>query len=196
MSSPSTTPPLKLGVSAYSALQAEFVKRGSGLEKYSGPEDIYRELVEESDESWLLGLVAFAVLEEQKIEWMRHHEKISGALPSTDDIRRWYEQQPSSALLRAKGTAENALQAYSEEVSAVLDDEYRKEVEQGIIVGEIRALTRFWPQFGVNVAGGFASALLFAALITLVAFLVLNDTSPAAIVNGVKQATEAPNNGK
>jgi len=30
--------------------------------KFSGPEEIYKELVEESEESWLHGLMAFAVL--------------------------------------------------------------------------------------------------------------------------------------
>ncbi len=36
------------------------------MEKYSGPEDIYKELVENVpvEEDWLLGLVAFAVVEE------------------------------------------------------------------------------------------------------------------------------------
>ena len=152
------------------------------MKQYSSSEDIYRELVEESQESWLYGLVAFAVVEEQRIEWMRHHEEQHGALPDHEAIRLWYEQQPSTVLLRAKGTAENALQVYSEEVATVLNDEYRQEVKNGIIVSEIRELKRFWPQFGVNLAGGFASALLFAALLTLMAFLVFNDTSPVELV--------------
>ncbi len=157
------------------------------MKKYRGGEDIYRELVEDSDQSWLLGLVAFAVVEEQRIEWMRHHEVLTGVAPSAEQVRGWYEQQPASVLLRAKGTAENALQVYSQEVSAVLDQEYRREIEEGILVGEIRAMNRFWPQFGVNLAGGFVSSILFAALIILVAFLVLNDTSPVDIVKGMKQ---------
>jgi hypothetical protein len=164
--------------------------------KYSGAEDIYRELVEESQQSWLLGLLAFAVVEEQRIEWMRHHEKIHGALPSADQIRGWYESQPSGVVLRAKGTAENALLAYSEEVSAELDKDFRKEVENGIVVAEIRELKQFWPQFGVNVAGGFASALLFAAILTVVAFLVFNDTSPVEMVKKSSQSTEGASNGK
>jgi len=149
---------------------------------YSGAEDVYRELVEDSQESWLLGLVAFAVVEEQRIEWMRHHEKRHGALPTADQVKSWYEQQPPSILLRAKGTAENALLAYSEQVSAELDENYRKEISDGRVGGEIRALNKFWPQFGVNVAGGLASTLLFAALLTVVAFLVFNDTSPVELV--------------
>lgn len=44
------------------------------MAKYSGSPDIYRELVEDSKENWLYGLVAFAVVEEQRIEWMKHYE--------------------------------------------------------------------------------------------------------------------------
>lgn len=167
------------------------------MKKYSGAEDIYRELVQESDQSWLLGLVAFAVVEEQRIEWMKHHEELNGALPSSAEVQSWYQQQPASVLLRAKGTAENALQVYSEEVSTVMNGEYRKEIEQDIIVGEIRDLKRFWPQFGVNLAGGFVSALLFSLLLIIFAFFVLNDTSPVEISKNLKQhSTEASTNGK
>lgn len=167
------------------------------MKKYCGAEDIYRELVEESEQSWLLGLVAFAVVEEQRIEWMRHHEKLHGSLPSPAEVQSWYQQQPASVLLRAKGTAENALQVYSEEVSAVIDGDYRREIEQDIIVGEIRDLKRFWPQFGVNLAGGFVSALLFALFLIIFAFFVLNDTSPVEIAKDLKQqSVEDPTNGR
>lgn len=166
------------------------------MTKYVGAQDIYRELVEESNESWLLGLVAFAVIEEQRVEWMRHYEKSHGVLPNADQVQGWYEQQPPGALLRAKGTAENALLAYSEEVSSELDADYRKEIENGIVVGELRELKKFWPQFGVNVAGGFASALLFAAILTVVAFLVFNDTSPVEMVKKSIQPSAGVEHGK
>lgn len=158
------------------------------MTKYAGAQDVYRELVDESKESWLLGLVAFAVFEEQRIEWMRHYEKSHGALPDASQVQSWYEQQPPGALLRAKGTAENALLAYSEEVSAQLDGDYRKEIENDIVVGEIRELKQFWPQFGVNVAAGIVSTLLFSAILAIVAFLVFNDTSPVDMVKKSKQS--------
>lgn len=50
-----------------------------------------------------------------------------------------------------------------------------------MLVAEIRELKKFWPQFGVNLAGGFASSLLFAAVLTLLAFIVFSDASPIAI---------------
>jgi len=73
------------------------------MTKYAGAQDTYRELVEESNESWLLGLVAFAVVEEQRVEWMRHYEKSHGALPTADQVHGWVEPQPPGALLGAKG---------------------------------------------------------------------------------------------
>ena len=100
------------------------------MTKYSGSEDVYKELVQDSDENWLYGLVSFAVVEEQRIEWMRHYEKQNQALPSAAEIRLWYEQQPSSVLLRAKGTAENALQAYSADVLEITLEDQRKAVEE------------------------------------------------------------------
>lgn len=157
------------------------------VKNYRGAEDIYRELVDESDQSWLLGLVAFAVIEEQRIEWMRHHEQIHGALPPFQKIEEWYRQQPEGVVLRARGTAENALRVYAEEVTAVMENDCRREIEQGILIGEIREMKKFWPQFGVNLAGGFVSALLFAALLAIIAFFVINDTSPVAIVKELVQ---------
>ena len=82
----------------------------------SSADDIYRELVEEAEEDWLYGLVAFAVMEERRIEWMQHRETATGSVPNADQIREWYEQQPPGALLRAKGEAESALQLYSDDV--------------------------------------------------------------------------------
>ena len=72
------------------------------MAKYSGPEDVYRELVDESEEHWLYCLIAFAIVEEQKIEWIKHYEEQYNTPPSPDQIREWYEQQPTGVLLRAE----------------------------------------------------------------------------------------------
>lgn len=160
------------------------------MAKFSGPEEIYKELVDDSDESWILGLVAFAVIEEQRVEWMRHQESNNAGLPGPDEIKNWYEQQSESVLLRAKGTAENALNVYSDEVVEFYLEDQQRSIEEGIIVSEIRDLKAFWPQFGVNLAGGFISAVLFAALLTVVAIFVLQDASPAEIGREIGQQIE------
>lgn len=160
------------------------------MPKYTGSADVYRELVEDSKENWLYGLVAFAVVEEQRIEWMKHYESQNGRMPDDTEIKSWYEQQPDSVLLRAKGTAENALQTFSAEVLEVANGDIRKEIEESVVVNEIKKLGSFWPQFGVNLAGGFCSALLFAAFLIVMAFLVLNDTSPVEIGKKIKPPIE------
>ena len=153
------------------------------MDKFSGPQDIYENLVENApdDEEWLLGLVAFAVIEEQKIEWMKHRAEHRGSIPSAQDIDRWYEQQTSGVLLRAKDTAESRLTDYAKNSIAAYMDEAQAKIEEGIIVGEIREIKKFWPQFGVNLAGGFVSALLFAGILTIFTFIVYIDPSPVDI---------------
>ncbi len=148
-------------------------------------EHVYDRLVEETEENWLFGLVAFAIVEEQRIEWTKHFEEHNHRTPSADEVQHWYEQQPEGVLLRAKGTAEAALKLYADDVlQEVLDDE-RREVSEGVIVSEIRLARRFWPQFGINVAAGFASALVFAAVLAVVAFFVLTDPSPVKLGKAV-----------
>jgi hypothetical protein len=153
------------------------------VNSFSGPADIYEQLVENvpENEEWLLGLLAFAVVEEQKIEWMKHHLENKGGLPSDNDIKSWYQQQPEGVLLRAKDTARARLTDYAQEAINTYMAEFEKETVEGIVVGEIRELKKFWPQFGVNIVGGFVSSILFAALLTILTFLVLNDSSPVEI---------------
>lgn len=168
------------------------IHKESTMEKYTGPEDIYKELVEDvpENEEWLLGLVAFAVVEEQKIEWMKHQSENNGGVPSDADVKWWYQQLPSGVLLRAKDTAETRLKDYAESVVSAYLSDYESELREGIIVSEIRETKKFWPQFGVNLAGGFVSALLFAALLSIVAFFVLNDTSPVQIGKELREKSE------
>jgi hypothetical protein len=153
------------------------------MNSFSGPADIYSALVENvpEDEEWLLGLLAFAVVEEQKIEWMKHHAKNNNGEPSDGEVRRWYQQQPEGVLLRAKDTARARLTDYAQETINTFLIDFGNETKEGIVVGEIRDLKRFWPQLGINIAGGIASSLIFSALLVLMAFLILNDTSPIEI---------------
>ena len=166
------------------------------MAKYAKSDEIYSQLVDESDENWLYGLVSFAVIEEQRIEWAKHHEEYNGQPPTPEQVAQWYESQPESVLLRAKGTAENALQAYADEVLDTFYDQARKDVEEGIIIGEIRAQNRFLQQFGVSLAASLASALVLAALLIVFAFLVFSDTSPVDIGKQLADKTEVITDGE
>jgi len=81
---------------------------------------------------------------------MRHVEENTGIAPCAEQVSAWYEQQPENTLLRAKGTAENALQAFSEKVYGSALEDQEDEIRNGIVVAEIRQLRAFWPQFGVR----------------------------------------------
>jgi len=102
-------------------------------------------------------------------------------------------QTPWFALLRAKGTAENALGLFSTEVIEENDKVNLQRIEESIVVGEIKELKRFWPQFGVNLAGGFISSLLFALLLVAIAVIFINNPSPIDLVKKVQQNSEVTN---
>ena len=157
------------------------------MSNFSGPVEIYKELIENvpEDQEWLLGLVAFAVVEEQKIEWMKHYEKNNNRFPTNEEVENWYRQQPEGVLLRARDTATARLMNYAQNAIDTYMEEFKTETLEGILVEEIRSTKKFWPQFGVNLAGGFASSLLFAVLLTALAFLVFNDSSPVNIGAGI-----------
>ncbi len=164
------------------------------MARISASEDVYQQLVEDAEESWLLGLVAFAIVEEQRIEWMKHFETQNQKRPNADDIRHWYEQQPEGVLRRARGEAENALQLFADDVLQQVLEVERRDVAEGVIVSEIRLARRFWPQFGISVAGGFVSAFAFAAVLTILAFILWQDPSPVELGRGLvgEQPEEAP----
>ena len=171
--------------------------------KISSSNDVYKCQVAESEknweegDNWLLGLIAFAVMEEDRIEWSKHFEENNNKAPTPDEVRHWYEQQPNGKLLAARGTASNLLKLYAEDVLEAASEDARREVETGIIVREIQQGRRFGPQVAISVLGGLVAALIFGALITTVYFIAKNDVSPIDATNGIiEQINGGKNNGK
>ncbi len=154
----------------------------------SGPQDIYKELVDQSNENWLFGLVAFAVIEEQRIEWMRHYEGMHGTLPTDQQIHEWYGQQPTGVLLRAKGTAESALKAYAQQVTEMMEDDYIRAIQESALIEEIRSHNRFWPQFSANVVAGLVSTIIFSFILIVIAMMVLHDPSPIGTLRQIQES--------
>ncbi len=129
---------------------------------------------------------------------MQHFKEHHGdQAPSAEDIQNWYQQQPERILFRAKGDAEHALAAYSAEAVDQAIEDQREEIFKTTVISEIRLTRRFWPQFGVNVAAGFASAVLFAAVLIVVALFVIADITPVDMLKaGFDNQTEESGNGK
>lgn len=163
---------------------------------YSSPIEIYDALVEQSEESWILGLLAYSILEESKFEWMKHHKLHHGNYPDENQIQEWYKQQPKSALMKARDEAFVKLKDYADDV--VTDEiEYQKqEFQSSILVQEIQSTKKFWPQFGVNLAGGLISSFLFSLMLTALAFIIFNDASPISIASNsgieINQPSKTP----
>ena len=154
------------------------------MKQYSSPEDVYKELVDDPEAGWLQGIVAFAIVEEHKIRWLRHYRQHNGKQPEPADVVDWYKQQPPSVISGAKIDAETALRAYHEgAVNRALAEE-GKIVAEVMIVSEIRKLCGFMPQFWASFAAGFAASMLFAIMLAMVAFVALQDASPVDV--GVK----------
>lgn len=116
---------------------------------------------------------------------MKHHEQTNGSPPTTEQICDWYRRQPEGVFVRAKGTAENALQLYADDVLQEVLQVERREVSDGVIVAEIRSASKLLPQFGINVAGGFTSAFLFAAMLAVMAIIIFSDSSPVKLTKDV-----------
>ena len=149
---------------------------------YSSSNDVYKYLVDDSDEAWIFGLTAFAIFEQSRIEWERHFEQRKDRPPTPEEVGDWYEQHAEASLIRAKGDAENALIQYS---NATVEEALLVETERirdDVIVSEIRLGRRFWPQFGVNLAGSVTGALLFAAILVILYLFVLTDPSALDLV--------------
>lgn len=161
------------------------------MARCTGSLDVYEQLAEDRSRNWIRALLTFAAIEEQKFEWMKHHAEHEGRDATDDEVRAWYGALPASAVPRARSAAVAAMDSYAELIEASFSDFVREEVEASALIGEIRQVRRFWPQFVISVAAGLASSILFAALLFTTAFLVLNDRSPvelgASLISGSKQ---------
>lgn len=157
------------------------------MDTLSGSEDAYKALVDNAPEGWLLGLLAFAILEQERMEWMRHVETRSGCLPTSEQVCNWYEQQPVSALNRARSTAEGVLNGHFEDVSRSIDESYRASIRDGVVVAEIRSNNKFWPKFVANVAAGVVGAAIFSVLLVLIVLVAVRDPSPVGLIKNAQE---------
>ena len=154
------------------------------MERFACSEDVYRRLVQDSEEHWTYGLLAFALLEQERIEWTRNRERHGGAPPDATEIRRWYGDVHEGTLRRLEAQAASALGNYADEIlKDIVESESRKTVDT--ILGEVRRIGHGWRQFWIGLAAGVASALTFAVLLAALAYVVLTDPSPIGIVNEI-----------
>ena len=154
------------------------------MEPLADSSEVYNRLVVNSDDDWALSLLAFAVVEENRFEWMEHQKESTGSKPTVEEIKKWYAQQPEIVLIRARTDAQNALIGFTEEAisSAIQKDRenFRKSTvineiqkEGNKLIDEIQKIGKFWPQLGKNIAYSFISSVLFTLLTIVIIYLLL-----------------------
>ncbi|MCY4101396.1 MAG: hypothetical protein OXF46_10835 [Rhodobacteraceae bacterium] len=134
------------------------------MQPLSDTRDVYIHLVEKSQDDWLIGLLAFSLVEEQRLDWMEHQKKATGSIPSDEEIRKWYAQQPESVLVKAKDEAGNVLGDFFEEAMYLAIQEDRENFRNSLVIDEVKNLGKFWPRFLHHLLFGVLSYALFAVL--------------------------------
>ncbi len=160
------------------------------MDPLSNSNDVYNHLVENSDADWVSSLLAFSIVEEQRIEWMKHQKNSSGSLPADDEIRKWYAQQPPGVLIKAKEEAEIALDDLFEEVFNTALKQERDNIRDSHVIAEINRLSGFWTllwrNLVITVIGFFVFTIL--SIICILGLLQLfNDQSLIDVIRYIVQ---------
>jgi len=175
-----------LGNERYEGRLYRALKKEYSWESLSDSRDVFNHLVE-PQENWMGSILAFAIAEEARFECMVHQKKATGSIPTDEEIRKWYAQQPESNMIRAKTDANIALANFMEEAidSAIKADQdgFRKsEIIAEInkvkneVAHEVTKLGKIWLQSWKNMIFSLLGYGVFT-IITLMAIICLKDLS-------------------
>jgi len=156
------------------------------MKPLSNSNDVYNQLVEISDADWVSGLLAFSIVEEQRIDWMEHQKEATGSLPSDEDIRKWYSQQPEGVLIKAKEEAENALDDLFEEVFNTALQQERDNIRNSHVIAEINRLGSFRTLFWRNIVITVISFFVFTGLSILIILGLSQLFSDVSIIDVIR----------
>jgi hypothetical protein len=155
-------------------------------------DEAFKVLVEGDERHDVYGYVAYAIMEELRVQQLRH---IEGKEDETGSLRErdgWYRAQPLVMLERVQDTAEGVVDDFA---SGALEDtleEHTTRISESVVVTEIARRTRKWPAFWISVAGGFVGTLLFAILLAAVGFIWTNDYSIQSLVDWMSNQGATP----
>ncbi len=147
------------------------------LDEIKSSQDVHKMLVTGAEHSWTLGLMAYAIVEDQKHEWISHVSTLKHREPTHPEIEEWFLQRTPESFHRAIADAENTLQLVADDALKEIIEIERREVLEQAVIQSIERHSGGWRQFGIGVAAGLVSALLFAVLIIIVAVIVLDNRS-------------------
>ena len=60
------------------------------MEPLADSSEVYNRLVTNSKKDWVSSLLAFAIVDEYRFEWMVHQENSTGSKPTVEEIKKWY----------------------------------------------------------------------------------------------------------
>jgi len=135
--------------------------------------DIFYRLRTELAGAELIALVAYALFEKSRYEWIEGREQ-DGKTPSDEENRNWIRDQNlepfvvSARSFLAVDRLENRITKIDENVGEVLRS--------------TKALQREWPVFLLGVGSGLVSTLLFTALVFLGWLIFQTDPSPFGLL--------------
>lgn len=156
--------------------------------------DVHRIFIENPENSWTLGLMAFAIFEDRRFDWMQHFEENEKRPPTPQEIEFWYTQQPDRTLIETLSDAENALAIFAEDTVKEIKNEMKRDAEKEALFIAISSLNKPWKEFGISLISGVISSCIFTAILILFAIFVLADPSPLAWVRGALQSSNHQEN--
>lgn len=173
-------------------------------------DDVFQFLVEQrgvdgDGETDLIALFAYALVEQDRIQWASHRRDQGQAIVDTKDVEQWFSDKPEAyfqdKLRRGEEWFTNFARAYlRDEVEA----DRERAVQQAVgalrsdiinardkVVNRIDSRTRS-KGWSVNIASGLISNFIFAIVIAVLFFTTINKLTFADVVGDIaKGKTEA-----
>jgi len=121
-----------------------------------------------------IALFAYALVEQDRIDWCDHYRiNHDGLAPTSDQTAEWYRGKPESYFIDRERTAENWYAQFARwYLREEMDDE-----KQAAINAAIGNVGRFWPNFWSGNLVGITSNLIFAVLVVLLVAVITTDFS-------------------
>jgi hypothetical protein len=128
-----------------------------------------------------IALFAFALVEQDRIDWVEHFRTDHDAGPTTEQVVEWYRGKPESYFRDKERTAEVW---YASFARWYLRDEISAEQQKAIhaVVGD---LGKFWPTFWNGNLTGITSNIFFAILVVAFVYIITTDFSFIAWTKGL-----------
>ena len=118
------------------------------LDEIKSSLDVHKMLVTDAEHSWTLGLMAYAIVEDQKHEWISHITMLNDREPTHTEIEEWFRQRTPESFHRALADAENTLQLVADDALKEIIEIERREVLEQAVIQSIESHSGGWRQFG------------------------------------------------